>query len=420
MSSQEPGDFCLDCQWDAFDDISAKLPILPSDQWHCDDVHHPGDVACNVEESCCNTDDCSLNCSSVCDGFVDCEISSTVCSDANCDDVNCDESNCESTGTACFDKHCFGENQNLDNATADLLQETSFQWDASMFLPSTVDHQADVPPADSHMADQSAPTPCNADNVFSTSHCHGSEHAPAIPCPQYLKDCTNLWGPAFTNQIDMSHGNMNHMLSDSAVYTTPSNNNVLFNQPFDTAKMPCFQGGGAPSCSDTGFQHLGCYLRNSGDTRLLGFSKLQSQSRVHRHYHGQAHHRVSHYSRHHNSRKSISSQTMSSFIDSPPPLDRAMSSALTSPTPGIAEEAVSHVCRWNLCNTTFASAGELQQHLIIEHMKPIDGIKGHGYYCCWEGCHRPHEPFSQKSKLQGHFLTHSNCMIVSIRKAEYN
>jgi hypothetical protein len=33
--------------------------------------------------------------------------------------------------------------------------------------------------------------------------------------------------------------------------------------------------------------------------------------------------------------------------------------------------------------------------------------KGNGYYCCWEGCHRPDEPFSQKSKLQGHFLTHS-------------
>ncbi|GAB1212751.1 hypothetical protein ATERTT37_001898 [Aspergillus terreus] len=41
-------------------------------------------------------------------------------------------------------------------------------------------------------------------------------------------------------------------------------------------------------------------------------------------------------------------------------------------------------------------------------MTTVDGAKGTGYYCCWEGCHRPDEPFSQKSKLQGHFLTHSN------------
>ncbi|KAI9928761.1 zinc-finger protein [Aspergillus wentii] len=41
-------------------------------------------------------------------------------------------------------------------------------------------------------------------------------------------------------------------------------------------------------------------------------------------------------------------------------------------------------------------------------MTTVDGAKGNGYYCCWEGCHRPDEPFSQKSKLQGHFLTHSN------------
>jgi hypothetical protein len=76
-----------------------------------------------------------------------------------------------------------------------------------------------------------------------------------------------------------------------------------------------------------------------------------------------------------------------------------------------------HVCKWAasihgikaVCGATFADPGALQEHLIASHMSTVNGAKGNGYYCCWEGCHRPDEPFSQKSKLQGHFLTHSNC-----------
>ncbi|KAI5283753.1 zinc-finger protein, partial [Ascosphaera atra] len=61
-----------------------------------------------------------------------------------------------------------------------------------------------------------------------------------------------------------------------------------------------------------------------------------------------------------------------------------------------------------ICGATFATAAQLQDHLISHHVKPLPGPKGPGFYCTWHDCHRPHEPFSQKSKLQGHFLTHSN------------
>lgn len=412
MSSREAGDFCLDCHWDTFDDIAGKFPILPSDQWPCGDIHHTGDAACAVEESCCEDDACSLNCSSVCDGFVDCDLVSTVCSA-----VNCDEGHCESTGPACFDKHCFEDGQAVDDATANLLQQTDFQWDPAVFLPAMTDHHFDMPVTEPQSLDlpTSRHQHCNTGNAFSDFQCHNPGQESLATCQQYSKDCDNAWcAPFNSNQIDMSQIDMNILLDNTSFYSDPSN--ALFDQQSDTNKMPCFQDG-QPSCSDAGFQHLGCYLRNSGDTRLLEFSKQQSQSRVHRHHHGKAHHRVAQYSRPRNSRKSISSQTISSFIDSPPSLDRAMSSALTSPTPALTEEGESHICRWNhgtsMCNATFTSCGELQEHLTMQHMQPIPGVKGHGYYCCWHGCHRPHEPFSQKSKLQGHFLTHSNCIVPS-------
>jgi hypothetical protein len=114
----------------------------------------------------------------------------------------------------------------------------------------------------------------------------------------------------------------------------------------------------------------------------------------------------------------MSSHLLSSPIETPPPLDGGASSVLTSPTIGLADDDESHVCRWThtrsgmktICGAFFPSAATLQQHLVAEHMNPVQGMKGYGYYCRWEGCHRPDEPFSQKSKLQGHFLTHSNCM----------
>jgi hypothetical protein len=113
---------------------------------------------------------------------------------------------------------------------------------------------------------------------------------------------------------------------------------------------------------------------------------------------------------------SVSSHLLSSPGETPPPLDGGASSVLTTPDFS-AEDSDLHICKWvtkihgvqATCGATFADSGALQDHLVASHMNTVDGARGNGYYCCWDGCHRPDEPFSQKSKLQGHFLTHSNC-----------
>ncbi len=427
MSSREAAEYCLDCHWETFDDIMGKLPILPPGSWQCDDVHPTTDVPCGIEDGYCAKDTCSLNCSSVCDGFVDCDLVSTVCSNANCE-----EALCESTASACFDAHCCEQgqnegnnNNNNNNTTTGLLRQPGFQWEPALYLPAMAEPQTDMSFNESHMINHSAAARCHqnctVDNAVSDSQCHNPACDFVFTGQMYSQDCGNPWISALpSNPMAPSNVDANVMMSN-ATFDAPLQyeNFARFNPEGNpTSKMPCFQADGQQSCADEGFQHLGCYLRNSGDTRLVEFSKQQSQSRVHRHFHGQAHHHeLIHHTAPCNTRKSVSPPTISSFIDSPPSLDRAISSALTSPTPPFKEEtaANSHVCRWSCgkstCNASFSCCGDLQQHLVTHHMQPIDGSKGHGYYCCWEGCHRPHEPFSQKSKLQGHFLTHSNCTL---------
>ncbi|KAL1984798.1 hypothetical protein VTN96DRAFT_8642 [Rasamsonia emersonii] len=406
MSLPELGEFCLDCHWEALDATPARMSMLPPgavapDQWACHRDEHS--TSCGIDDSCCKVDNCSLNCSSVCDGFVDCD-NSTVCSESHCDDVNCGN-----TGPICFDKNCFGDSQSVDHSIADFLaQDASLTWDPSAFLPPTSGEQSQNP--QSSEAETQLPkgsgdeqTP-DAQLAFSQpSHSHA--------CHGFSKDNVGLWSPAYSSQTDLTNVDMYDMLGASSGVP-----NVQQGQPNggNFEKLPCFVGNGAPSCSDAGYQHLGCYLRNSGDTGLQQFSRAQSQARVHRHLHSHSHHRVSHYARH--SRCSDSSHLLSSPVETPPPLDGGTSSILTSPTTALADDDESHVCRWTLdragtksvCGAFFADASALQQHLVTEHIDPVDGAKGYGYYCRWEGCHRPDEPFSQKSKLQGHFLTHSN------------
>lgn len=411
MGSRDLDSFCLGCHWDAFDDSSTKMPVLPPDQWHCDEAEHTDDINCIVDETCCTNDACSFNCSSVCDGFVDCEISSTVCSD-----TNCEEAHCESNESACFDKSCFGDGHDINQSITDLFHDANLQWDDSMFLSSGASQHAPTPTecnliTPSHAINQQ----CSTDFRHPPSQCHGPTHNSHQnhSCHQASNDCMGLWGPDVSSHTDLCNLDMYNMLGTSSMFVQ-NNNHTIPTPPSDMPKPLCFQTDGDLSCSDAGFQHLGCYLRNSGDTGLQQFSKTQSHSRVHRHLHSQSHHRVSHYSRH-ASRRSASAHLLATPIESPPSLDRNTPSVLASPiTKSVLDDDEPYICRWShgasTCGMVFLTSGELQQHLLAEHTNPIIGKKGNGYYCCWEGCHRPDEPFSQKSKLQGHFLTHSNCM----------
>ncbi|QKX56074.1 uncharacterized protein TRUGW13939_03174 [Talaromyces rugulosus] len=208
--------FCLGCHWDAFDDSSTKMPLLPPDQWHCDEAEHNGDTNCIVDEACCTNDACSFNCSSVCDGFVDCEISSTVCSDTHCEDAHC-----ESTGSACFDKSCFGDGHDINQSITDLFHDANLQWDASMFLSSDVNQQTHTP-TESHLMNPSIATneQCSTDVQPPPSQFHGSTYNShhSHSCHQASNDCMGLWGPDASSHADLCHLDMYNMLGTSSMF----------------------------------------------------------------------------------------------------------------------------------------------------------------------------------------------------------
>ena len=88
---------------------------------------------CELPETCCEADGCSVHCASVCDGFIDCD-NSTVCSESQCNEFDCRE-----TAPVCFDKSCVGDIHitNDQNSHDFLNQEAPFNWNLEGLLPST-------------------------------------------------------------------------------------------------------------------------------------------------------------------------------------------------------------------------------------------------------------------------------------------
>lgn len=417
MSSQfREGDFCLECHWEAFQMSGSEFPP----QWSCQGDDHPVRTNCGIDEACCDLDNCSINCSSICDGFIDCD-NSTVCSESHCDDLNC-----TSTGPACFDKNCFGDAHGTDQSLEALLgQDTSLNWEASDLLPPNSAAQGEnsqAPKPEEQFSANTADIQSN-DELFSplsTSINNPSNH----DSPNHLaysgppkESGVGLLSPSYSSQSDVNSAEMYDMLGVGHGYTGCSHpvhgGHHYQNSSLD--KLVGFSPAMAPTCHNAGYQHLNSRVRDPAETGLHHFARGACHSHCHRHVHSHSHpHVYSPYARH--ARSSISSHLVSSPGETPPPLEGGASSVLTSPD-FPAEEPQSHICRWmssqngikTLCGAEFLDAGALQEHLVSKHMGTMDGPKGHSYYCCWEGCHRPDEPFSQKSKLQGHFLTHSNC-----------
>ncbi|KAK2799932.1 hypothetical protein FQN50_008325 [Emmonsiellopsis sp. PD_5] len=206
----------------------------------------------------------------------------------------------------------------------------------------------------------------------------------------------------------------------SAISGPSGSSDPNMNQPLDLC----------PTLDDCNHQsHFGPVFSDCNPDEFLGFIPMESYPQFHNRYAqldgilklpcdilpDHIHKDPSQIS-HHSSRPTSSGldsvHPKSSPFSSPPPKD--VTSALTSPELGPIGEL--HICKCRLrnkpestiCGASFSDAGQLQDHLIQNHVGTMEGSQGHGYYCSWEGCHRPDEPFSQKSKLQGHFLTHSN------------
>lgn len=424
MSAQsKDDDFCLECHWESFHldggnlgDSSDNTNKQP--QWPCSgDEHHTSLFAqCDIDEACCDVDDCSFNCSSVCDGFVDCD-ESTICSVQLCENKDC-----ENTGPACFDNHCFGSDPSVGCGLGSLLGlQTPITLPSNSLLPTAVaDHdqtgQSGKVSAREHTAsgavDLHSPNgsfmPCStsatqcAHHNFSHHGCHGLTNFPTQNHVK-LEDAFQMLGPC--PDLSNCHGFHEQGGSQHEEHLGRSNGNPCALPP------ACFHHSGNYHLTNMIKNRINSVPGNQNSALLRGACRSHHHCHHHSHLHS---HPYSPFSR--QSRSSVSSHFLSSPGETPPPLEGGSSSLLTSPE-FPPEKFEPHVCKWTTmlqgvkrtCGAVFSDEGSLQEHLVSKHMTAIDGAKGHGYYCCWEDCHRPDDPFSQKSKLQGHFLTHSNC-----------
>ena len=431
-SQTKSDDFCLECHWEAFhldgnnNAVDSSRPNVQS-QWACSGDDHHGDVGghCNFDDACCDLDDCTFNCSSICDGFLDCD-DSIICSVRHCEEKDCND-----TGVACFDEHCFGDVSatGTDYGFGSLLagsQPPFTSLGGSDPLPivkpaaATAPLYEDRPTAGANTVDPSFfgpyvpragqyhwPYHHECQNLTATDHNNNNNNNRPAKSPEAF--CTLPSCPDFSNCLPS-----NSPRGETGVV------HCTAEQPQRTDGNPCCL---PPACFH---HHPNGYAKNSiGSTpnkhnhnHNHRAHKAHGPCRVHQHrcqHHAHLHsHPYSPLSR--QSRGSVSSYFLSSPGDTPPPLEDGSSSLLTSPefTP---EKSEPHICKWTTtnidgvrttCDALFFDEAALQEHLVSKHTKPVMGAKGTGFYCCWEGCHRPDEPFSQKSKLQGHFLTHSN------------
>ncbi|KAJ9273109.1 transcriptional regulator family: C2H2 zinc finger [Paecilomyces variotii] len=311
------------------------------------------------------------------------------------------------------------EGQSLE---ALLGEDIQLNWDTPGFLPSTSapgndgsqaqkpedpfhHHTVDFRATDELFASLSAP-------AHNAQH-HDSCHSASCQAPS-KESSVGLSSPSYSSQSDLASLGTCDVLGVGHGYLSCGHHIHGVHPLLPDSNMERFFGlppSVAAPCSNAAHQHVGNRLRTPAATGVHGFHGV-CRSHAHGHTHCHSHPYMP-YARHH--RSSVSSHLMSSPADTPPPLEGGISSGLTSPT-FPTDDHEPHICKWTFnhdgmkiaCGASFADAGALQEHLVSKHMGTMDGRKGHGYYCCWEGCHRPDEPFSQKSKLQGHFLTHSN------------
>lgn len=380
----------------------------PWDYPYVDDNSH-SHVSCGLDETCCDADDCSVQCSSVCDGFVGCD-ASTACSESHCDEVEC-----ESVSPVCFDKNCISENR--DGGEQDLAgllgQDEPFNWEETSFLPSTepttFDSINSYEKFDDYTNTSAFPLPANNLPSQSMADAAANPDFSSLGFHSSTKGSnTNFSNHAYTGQNDfdaevydilgMKHnfGGCPHHPQGGSTFPNQHDSDEFYRFASEVSQPQC----------QAQHQHMDSCFSVPMNPRLY-----QPQGNVH-HSHCPNHYSVS----------SVSSTPLHSTpMETPPPQRNEFSSPLTSPDYAPPDNAPV-ICRWaskkdgstSICGARLCGPAALQEHLISKHMGTVDGSRGHGYYCRWEGCSRPNEPFSQKSKLQGHFLTHSNCTLIPV------
>ncbi|KAL5341808.1 hypothetical protein BJX70DRAFT_357978 [Aspergillus crustosus] len=408
----EKDDFCLECHWESFHldgKGSEDSSVAPASDSDLDKEQDASEAL--VDAACCDTDNCSITCPSVCDGFVDCH------DDTSCSVDECDEGDCHDPAPICFDEHCFDTDHNPEVADHSL----EFLFGLGIPMPSDKNDfslpieqcQAEMSKAAEHAAmdycagpffdpDSIAITPCHPPHSY-----HHDPHSAGL---SHITPTNNMLPPSLPTHNEVNPADVFHMLGMCPDFSNHFHVHEASNCPetIDSAATP-----NSFTCLHLDEDRISNLIKNPIYTNntLPARGPCRSNHRCRTHH--QHAHPYSPYSRH--SHSGFSSQILPSPGETPPPLDGGISSVITSPGFSPVKGEL-HICKWVTnsrgvntgCGATFTDACALQEHLVSRHMGPVNGAKGTGYYCCWEGCSRPGEPFSQKSKLQGHFLTHSN------------
>ncbi|EGE80762.2 zinc-responsiveness transcriptional activator [Blastomyces dermatitidis ATCC 18188] len=425
------GRFCLECHWESFKMAEENPSSLanncvdPSMCWGDSQPEHCSAYpSCQNVDQCCDKDTCSVECSSVCDGFVACD-ASTICSE-----MLCESQDCQNTTPVCFDQSCIADGTTttttaaatatttttttttattIDEGICDILdQGSSFNW-------NTTENLLHSSNAATHFNNPFHPQHNTATggvghNMHSTNHFTPSE--PSLISKNY----------AF--QFHQDH--QSSSLHQPALAGSSNSSGSIINQTIDLC----------PTLDNCNHQsHFGPVFSDCNPDEFLGFIPMEFQSQFHSLYpqlyprfdggltlpcemQPEHVHKNTSLPAQHTDRLTSSSRDSVQLYSSPSMTPLSKSSNATSPltSPDVEPMPELHICRCiiknkpqsTLCGAAFPDASKLQEHLIQAHVGMVEGSQGHGFYCCWEGCHRPDEPFSQKSKLQGHFLTHSN------------
>ncbi|EEQ33416.1 zinc-responsiveness transcriptional activator [Microsporum canis CBS 113480] len=392
--------FCWECYWpnlDADGNTTLAPGCVDSSCWNQGDFsHQPLDI-CGTGTECCDDDKCSPGCATICDGFVDCD-KSTACSEPPCNDMNCNEQS-----TACFDINCVNESEqslrcieqnhffsqgvplswgclDLQNAAATTtnvaVNEASLQdcnMDSDKFRPHL--HFHSVGPLNSLDLN---PVSKEMGNGSIDPYCCYTKHSRPVVGPPCSTHAASIW--PITNATAECNNNLNSQNNTQNCYLNHFTPRTNIDKSFDIVQWSA-----------------GTIQQDQADQSL--HSQASSASFIPDAI---------------TNTSTISTRSTPNLSLDSSPLTCLTSREVSIQSVGYVSDEL-HICKWLpngdsglICGITFPDAKSLQEHLVQEHANQTEGAKGGGYYCCWEGCHRPHEPFSQKSKLQGHYLTHSN------------
>ncbi|MCJ1364066.1 zinc-finger protein [Acarospora aff. strigata] len=396
------------------------------------------EAACS---DCCESDQCSPECLPSCDGFVDCD------DDNFCTNVECAEDVCLDTAPPCFDTDCLQTPPNLGLQSFSRPQEC-FPW----FHTTTTD--------------QTFNNLLWAANTAGPSSLTGESYS--LPQYSYIGTPFTTAGTVVNNGVSQSPAKRRKISSEYGqhsqqyLYGPPEQQQIIENTGGHPAQCKWVQGGEPCDTTLYGWRALDYHVQEQhikpqtslhcqwnhceediDPSALLSHVKRKHSPARNEHVclwqgcdakfedaddldrHLKAGH-VSNNQLHCEWERcgatAIDPRDLSLHLQTDHLMDpgtmsldnpRASCDTPASVSPEIVEE---HVCRWILeqgdgsneatCGMTFQSTGHLQQHLKDSHLKAVTSKTN--LVCRWQGCERgPEKPFSQKGKLERHFVTHT-------------